>query len=88
MKFACRFKFKINVLVTNYEMPDDLLYDEDDFVLVYTDGACLNNGKWNAAAGIGVVFNDYHPAWVLTKMWKYDIGEGFVKTTLDTVQQR
>lgn len=42
---------------------DDLLFDEEDyFVQVYTDGACSNNGKWNAAAGIGVVFNFDHPA--------------------------
>ncbi|KAG4079941.1 hypothetical protein HA402_006253 [Bradysia odoriphaga] len=40
----------------------NLLHDEDDFVNVYTDGACSNNGRSNAAAGIGVVFNFHHPA--------------------------
>ncbi len=28
---------------------------------VYTDGACSNNGKKNAAAGIGVYWGDNHP---------------------------
>ncbi|KAG5875048.1 hypothetical protein JTB14_026180 [Gonioctena quinquepunctata] len=34
---------------------------EGDFVVVYTDGACENNGKANAKAGIGVWFGDNHP---------------------------
>lgn len=34
--------------------------DEDDYVVVYTDGACLKNGKPNAQAGIGVWFDDEH----------------------------
>lgn len=41
----------------------DLMYDDyDNFVHVYTDGACSNNGRWNAAAGLGVVFNYDHPS--------------------------
>ncbi|XP_060535979.1 ribonuclease H1 isoform X2 [Cylas formicarius] len=34
---------------------------EDDYVIVYTDGACENNGKANAKAGIGVWFGDGNP---------------------------
>ncbi|KAJ8925002.1 hypothetical protein NQ315_001167 [Exocentrus adspersus] len=34
---------------------------DDDYVVVYTDGACENNGKANAKAGIGVWFGDAHP---------------------------
>ncbi|XP_066250148.1 ribonuclease H [Euwallacea similis] len=34
---------------------------ENGYVVVYTDGACENNGKPNARAGIGVWFNDGHP---------------------------
>lgn len=33
----------------------------DDHVEVYTDGACENNGRANAKAGIGVWFADNHP---------------------------
>lgn len=39
------------------ELPKDV----DGYVVVYTDGSCLNNGKPNAAAGIGVWFDDGHP---------------------------
>ncbi|KAF5272782.1 hypothetical protein FQA39_LY07809 [Lamprigera yunnana] len=34
---------------------------ESGFVVVFTDGACENNGKKNARAGIGVWFDDNHP---------------------------
>ncbi|KAJ8975890.1 hypothetical protein NQ317_011361 [Molorchus minor] len=33
----------------------------DGYVEVYTDGACENNGKPNAKAGIGVWFGEEHP---------------------------
>lgn len=33
----------------------------ENFVVVYTDGACENNGRPNAKAGIGVWFGDEHP---------------------------
>lgn len=33
---------------------------ENDYVVVYTDGACENNGKSNAKAGIGVWFGENH----------------------------
>ncbi|XP_051167907.1 ribonuclease H1-like [Leptopilina boulardi] len=35
--------------------------DENGFVNVYTDGACSQNGKRKARAGIGVWFSDDHP---------------------------
>ena len=31
---------------------------DNGYVVVYTDGACENNGKTNAKAGIGVWFGD------------------------------
>lgn len=34
---------------------------ENDYVIVYTDGASENNGKKNAKAGIGVWFGNQHP---------------------------
>ncbi|KAF7263994.1 hypothetical protein GWI33_000782 [Rhynchophorus ferrugineus] len=34
--------------------------NENGYVVVYTDGACENNGKANAKAGIGVWFGDGH----------------------------
>lgn len=30
----------------------------DDYIIVYTDGGCINNGKKNAIGGIGIYFND------------------------------
>lgn len=30
----------------------------DGYVKIYTDGSCLNNGQYNATAGIGVWFGD------------------------------
>lgn len=42
---------------TKYELP----VDEDGFVHVFTDGACENNGRVNAKAGLGVWFGDNHP---------------------------
>ncbi|KAK6639700.1 hypothetical protein RUM43_007975 [Polyplax serrata] len=35
--------------------------DSEDFVHVYTDGACHSNGKKGAKAGIGIWFGDCHP---------------------------
>lgn len=39
----------------------EFIYDYDDYtVVVYIDGACYNNGRPNAAAGLGVWFNYGH----------------------------
>ncbi|KOB71897.1 Ribonuclease H1 [Operophtera brumata] len=35
--------------------------DSDGYVQVYTDGACLDNGRDGARAGIGVYWGDGHP---------------------------
>ncbi|EEB12330.1 asparagine-rich protein, putative [Pediculus humanus corporis] len=35
--------------------------DKNEYVQVYTDGTCLNNGKKEARAGIGIWFGDSHP---------------------------
>lgn len=35
--------------------------DKDDYVHVYTDGSCENNGRKNALAGLGVYFGEGHP---------------------------
>jgi ribonuclease HI len=40
---------------------ENFLTDANGLVLVYTDGACSNNGKYGAKAGIGVWFNHNHP---------------------------
>ncbi|XP_063922967.1 ribonuclease H1-like isoform X2 [Zophobas morio] len=50
---------------TNGPAPKRAKYDfpqaDDGYVKVYTDGACENNGKPNAKAGIGVWFQEDHP---------------------------
>jgi len=38
-----------------------LTIEEGESVEVYTDGACSNNGKANASAGIGVFWGSDHP---------------------------
>lgn len=38
----------------------DTFITENGYVIVFTDGACENNGKPNAKAGIGVWFGDNH----------------------------
>lgn len=40
-----------------YEFP----VDSEEYVIVYTDGSCENNGQKNAIAGLGVYFADNHP---------------------------
>lgn len=34
---------------------------EEGYVVVYVDGACENNGRHGARAGIGAWFGDDHP---------------------------
>ena len=40
---------------------DGFRRDDNGFVIVYTDGACENNGKAGAKAGYGVYWADGHP---------------------------
>ncbi|KAL7735903.1 hypothetical protein ACLKA6_002353 [Drosophila palustris] len=35
--------------------------DSEGYVIVYTDGSCLGNGRKDACAGFGVYFGDDHP---------------------------
>ncbi|XP_067633911.1 ribonuclease H1-like [Eurosta solidaginis] len=35
--------------------------DSEDYVIVYTDGSCINNGRPDASAGLGVYFGENHP---------------------------
>lgn len=44
------------------EIGDDFDIDQDGYVRVYADGACLRNGQPNAQAGIGVWFGRNHEA--------------------------
>ncbi|KAH8407580.1 hypothetical protein KR222_007452 [Zaprionus bogoriensis] len=39
----------------------DFGLDADGYVIVYTDGSCLGNGRSDACAGFGVYFGDNHP---------------------------
>ncbi|XP_054738621.1 ribonuclease H1 isoform X1 [Anastrepha obliqua] len=34
--------------------------DSEDYVIVYTDGSCINNGRPDACAGLGVYFGENH----------------------------
>ncbi|XP_047542763.1 ribonuclease H1 [Vanessa atalanta] len=40
---------------------DNFKTDEDDYVQVYTDGACSSNGRSGAKAGLGVYWGEGHP---------------------------
>ena len=39
-------------------LDEQTMLDEDDFVLVYTDGACFKNGEIDAVGSVGVYFCD------------------------------
>lgn len=51
--------------ISNKIIKTDFDRDENGYVIVYTDGACENNGKPNARAGLGVWFGHNHPLYVL-----------------------
>lgn len=40
------------------EKPLEPIIKEDDILYIFTDGACSNNGKSNAIAGIGIYFSE------------------------------
>ncbi|XP_050302679.1 ribonuclease H1-like [Anthonomus grandis grandis] len=40
---------------------DDIPQDSNEYAVAYTDGACENNGRANAKAGIGVWFSNNCP---------------------------
>ncbi|XP_011190900.2 ribonuclease H1 [Zeugodacus cucurbitae] len=35
--------------------------DSEGYIIVYTDGSCINNGRSDACAGFGVYFGENHP---------------------------
>lgn len=45
-----------NILYHNYDNINDNINNNDNQLCVFTDGACLNNGKHNARAGYAVIF--------------------------------
>ena len=47
---------------SNFDTNDNrcFQYDEDGYVIVYTDGACSRNGKLNPKAGCGVFWGEGH----------------------------
>ncbi|GAB1866766.1 Ribonuclease H1 [Camponotus japonicus] len=51
----------ISIQTSDQDSKVDFIVDEDDYVNVFTDGACSSNGYKNARAGIGVWFRDNHP---------------------------
>ena len=46
--------------IDNHRKPNTAYKEEHDYY-VYTDGACSNNGKTNALAGIGIYFGENDP---------------------------
>lgn len=59
-KINSHFTKKINIIdkTSNDYKIHEMLHDMDGVIYVFTDGACSNNGKSNAVAGIGVYFKD------------------------------
>ena len=46
------------LVLKNCNNTKGFIVDSDGYVVVYTDGACFNNGKPDAQAGISVWFDD------------------------------
>lgn len=53
--FKVNLKHYINILEKLFKLNDK------NEVIVYTDGACSNNGQNGASAGAGVWFEHFHP---------------------------
>lgn len=47
----------------------------DGYVVVFTDGACSQNGKVGAKAGVGVWFNHNNPLLVLMLKYFHDLAK-------------
>ncbi|TDG48945.1 hypothetical protein AWZ03_004629 [Drosophila navojoa] len=66
---SCAAQSKIPRLVSNVEEvvalkqfgAFEFTLNPEGYVIVYTDGSCLGNGKKHACAGFGVYFGDNHP---------------------------
>ena len=50
-------KFKNN----NHYFNSDNITNNTNIIYIYTDGSCINNGQYNAIAGIGIYFGDDDP---------------------------
>lgn len=55
------FPKKIKHTNTIYILEKSFTFNEKNEVIVYTDGACSNNGYKGASAGAGVWFGNHHP---------------------------
>ncbi|XP_033212309.1 ribonuclease H1-like [Belonocnema kinseyi] len=49
-----------NIGSPSFRSESNFIVDENGYVNVYTDGACISNGMANPKAGIGVWFGDHH----------------------------
>ena len=49
---------KLTVRITNEKQFEQFMaeIEGEDYLMIFTDGSCLNNGKPNAAAGYGIHF--------------------------------
>lgn len=50
-----------SILIEPQDICSNFQLDDDDYVQVYTDGACSANGRSGARAGLGVYWADGHP---------------------------
>ncbi len=57
-KGAIYKKFKSEIEAIEFLNNGKLKDDKSDFLKVYTDGSCINNGKEGSKGGIGIYFGD------------------------------
>jgi ribonuclease HI len=57
-KGAIYKKFKLEIEAIEFLNNGRLKDDKSDFLKVYTDGSCINNGKEGSKGGIGIYFGD------------------------------
>ncbi len=57
-KGAIYKKFKLEIEAIDFLNNGRLKDDKSDFLKVYTDGSCINNGKEGSKGGIGIYFGD------------------------------
>lgn len=57
-KGAIYKKFKLEIEAIEFLNNGKLKDDKSDFLKVYTDGSCINNGKEGSKGGIGIYFGD------------------------------
>ena len=59
---------------------------EDEIICVFTDGACVNNGRANARAGVGVYFQNF-PEWNVSKTLEKTLCKLKIYSSVDTNQR-